>query len=64
MSEEKCENCKFARGIEVWKDDVKELGKLKCCRFPKSGFGGWPTVGKNDWCGEFKSKYDEAREDV
>jgi len=32
-------------------------------RLIKSGFGGWPTVGKNDWCGEFKSKDDEAREE-
>jgi hypothetical protein len=68
-----CENCKF--GVDIVEDEQFDLTAAQtavlCHRFPPipHPFGkskkierfiwGWPVIGKNQWCGEYKPKNEQ-----
>lgn len=74
MENNNCENCKFSTEIiedGTLARGASEIFVL-CHRFPPQSMTvptknkkvvrtmwSWPTVGKNEWCGEFKPKDNE-----
>jgi len=58
---DKCKNCYYAvqRYLYVYGyfDDCRNI---ECRRKSPSCFG-YPKVSEDDWCGEFKNKYEEQR---
>ena len=56
---DKCENCRYGDPNIYGKDGYLDLYEdLICRKNPPSKNSYWPTVGKNDWCGEFQNKID------
>ena len=62
---DKCDNCKYGDPCIYGKDGYLDLyDDLICRKNPPSKNNYWPTVGKNDWCGEFQRKIETKTIDV
>ena len=56
-----CYNCEFCEKAE---DKERFVSRLECRRYPPvagvprdNRASSWPDVAKDDWCGEFKSRW-------
>jgi hypothetical protein len=62
---EKCENCRHFHTVygSDWRRDIVIFGipKARECRRnpPAVGPIRWPSIGKQDWCGQWEAKLDE-----
>lgn len=60
MSNERCENCRFAREREVYCGHLAGMQTKLTCRYNAPAVDGWPIVQPSDWCGRHEPKVECA----